>query len=156
VRRTSRSAQGAKAGERIGPPGRHDLADMTGDMDPEAYRRAARRVADWVADYLRDIELYPVLSPAQPGSVRHALPPAPPAAGEPLESVFSDLDDVLLPATTHWQSPGFMAYFASSGSGPGILGETIAAALNVNAMLWRTAPAATELGLMSPRSRLLT
>ena len=102
-------------------------------------------MADWVADYLRDIELYPVLSTAEPGSVRHALPPAPPAAGEPLESVFSDLDDVLLPATTHWQSPGFMAYFASSGSGPGILGETIAAALNVNAMLWRTAPAATEL-----------
>jgi aromatic-L-amino-acid/L-tryptophan decarboxylase len=117
----------------------------TGDMDPEAYRRAARRVADWVADYLRDIELYPVLSPAQPGSVRQALPPVPPAAGEPLESMLSDLDDVLLPATTHWQSPGFMAYFASSGSGPGILGETIAAALNVNAMLWRTAPAATEL-----------
>src|ERR1700680_3108075 len=117
----------------------------TGDMDPEAYRRAARRVADWVADYLRDIELYPVLSPAQPGSVRQALPPAPPAAGEPLESVLSDLDDVLLPATTHWQSPGFMAYFASSGSGPGILGEPTAAALNVNAMLWRTAPAATDL-----------
>jgi aromatic-L-amino-acid/L-tryptophan decarboxylase len=130
---------------------RQDLADMTdeplstGDMDPEAYRRAARRVADWVADYLRDVELYPVLSPAQPGSVRRALPSAPPASGEQFESVLSDLDQVMLPATTHWQSPGFMAYFASSGSGPGILGETIAAALNVNAMLWRTAPAATEL-----------
>jgi aromatic-L-amino-acid/L-tryptophan decarboxylase len=114
-------------------------------MGPEEYRRAARRVADWVADYLRDIELYPVLSPTQPGSVRRSLPPAPPSAGEPIEAVMSDLDEVLLPATTHWQSPGFLAYFASSGSGPGILGETLAAAFNVNAMLWRTAPAATEL-----------
>jgi aromatic-L-amino-acid/L-tryptophan decarboxylase len=118
---------------------------MAGDMDPEVYRREARRVADWVADYLRDIELYPVLSPTQPGGVRAALPVSPPSAGEPFESVLSDLDQVLLPATTHWQSPGFMAYFASTGSGPGILGESIAAALNVNAMLWRTAPAATEL-----------
>jgi len=118
---------------------------MVGDIDPEEYRREARRVADWVADYLRDIELYPVLSPTQPGNVRRALAATPPASGEPFESVLSDLDQVLLPATTHWQSPGFMAYFASSGSGPGILGETIAAAMNVNAMLWRTAPAATEL-----------
>jgi aromatic-L-amino-acid/L-tryptophan decarboxylase len=117
----------------------------TGDMDPEEYRRAARRVADWVADYLRDIELYPVLSPTQPGDVRRALPSLPPSTGEPLEAVLSDLDEVLLPATTHWQSPGFLAYFASSGSGSGILGETLAAAFNVNAMLWRTAPAATEL-----------
>jgi aromatic-L-amino-acid/L-tryptophan decarboxylase len=117
----------------------------TAYMDPEAYRRGARRVADWVADYLRDIELYPVLSPTEPGAVRHALPASPPAGGEPLEAILSDLDEILLPATTHWQSPGFMAYFASSASSPGILGETIAAALNVNAMLWRTAPAATEL-----------
>jgi aromatic-L-amino-acid/L-tryptophan decarboxylase len=117
----------------------------TGDMDPEAYRRGARRVSDWIADYLRDVELYPVLSPTDPGAVRRALPASPPEEGEPLEAVLSDLDEILLPATTHWQSPGFMAYFASSGSSPGILGETIAAALNVNAMLWRTAPAATEL-----------
>jgi aromatic-L-amino-acid decarboxylase len=114
-------------------------------MDPEEYRRAARRLADWIADYLRDVELYPVLSPTEPGSVRAALASTPPSSGEPLETVLSDLDQVLLPATTHWQSPGFMAYFASSGSAPGILGETLAAALNVNAMLWRTAPAATEL-----------
>jgi aromatic-L-amino-acid/L-tryptophan decarboxylase len=117
----------------------------TGDMDPEAYRRDARRVVDWTADYLRDVELYPVLSPSQPGEVRRGLPPAPPAAGEPIESVLADVDRLLMPATTHWQSPGFMAYFASSGSAPGILGEILAAGFNVNAMLWRTAPAATEL-----------
>jgi aromatic-L-amino-acid decarboxylase len=117
----------------------------TGDMDLEAFRHDARRVADWVADYLRDVELFPVLSAAAPGDVRHGLPARPPSSGEPLDAVLRDLDELLLPATTHWQSPGFMAYFASSGSGPGILGETLAAALNVNAMLWRTAPAATEL-----------
>ena len=70
---------------------------------------------------------------------------APPPNGEPIEAVLADVEELLIPATTHWQSPGFMAYFASSGSGPGILGETLAAAFNVNAMLWRTAPAATEL-----------
>jgi aromatic-L-amino-acid decarboxylase len=120
-------------------------ATHTGDMDPEAYREAAHRVADWTADYLRDVERHPVLSPVAPGSVRRRLPETPPQAGEPLDAVLADVDELLIPATTHWQSPGFMAYFASSGSGPGILGETMAAAFNVNAMLWRTAPAATEL-----------
>jgi aromatic-L-amino-acid/L-tryptophan decarboxylase len=120
-------------------------ARPTGDMDPEAYRHAAHRVADWSADYLRDVERFPVLSPTQPGTVRRALPAAPPENGEPIEAMLADVEELLIPATTHWQSPGFMAYFASSGSGPGILGETLAAAFNVNAMLWRTAPAATEL-----------
>jgi len=116
-----------------------------GDMDPESYRRDARRVVDWTADYLRDVELYPVLSGARPGAVRMELPAAPPAAGESIEAVLDDVQRVLMPATTHWQSPGFMAYFASSGSPPGILGELLTAAMNVNAMLWRTGPAATEL-----------
>ena len=120
-------------------------ARPSGDMDPDAYRDAAHRVADWTADYLRDVERFPVLSPAQPGSVRRGLPPTPPTAGESVESMLADIEELILPATTHWQSPGFMAYFASTGSGPGILGETLAAAMNVNAMLWRTAPAATEL-----------
>jgi aromatic-L-amino-acid decarboxylase len=123
----------------------HSDSRLTGDMDPETYRRAARRVADWSADYLRDVELFPVLSPAAPGSVRRGLPTSPPTSGEALEAVLGDIEELLLPATTHWQSPGFMAYFASSGSAPGILGETLAATFNVNAMLWRTAPAATEL-----------
>jgi aromatic-L-amino-acid decarboxylase len=117
----------------------------TGHMDPEAYRHAARRVADWTADYLRDVEHFPVLSPAAPGSVRRALPASPPPHAEPLDAMIADIEQLLIPATTHWQSPGFMAYFASTGSAPGILGETLAAAFNVNAMLWRTAPAATEL-----------
>jgi aromatic-L-amino-acid decarboxylase len=117
----------------------------TGDMDPEEYRRAARQIADWTADYLRDVERFPVLSPAAPGSVRSGLPASPPQHAEALDAILSDIEQLLIPATTHWQSPGFMAYFASTGSAPGILGETLAAAFNVNAMLWRTAPAATEL-----------
>jgi aromatic-L-amino-acid/L-tryptophan decarboxylase len=120
-------------------------ARPAGDMDPEEYRHAAYRVADWTADYLRDVERFPVLSPTRPGAVRRGLPVSPPRNGEPIERVLADVEELLIPATTHWQSPGFMAYFASSGSGPGILGETLAAAFNVNAMLWRTAPAATEL-----------
>jgi aromatic-L-amino-acid decarboxylase len=123
--------------------------DPGGDMDPEAYREAAHRVADWTADYLRDVEQYPVLSPAEPGTVRKALAGSPPEHGESMDAMLQDIDDVLIPATTHWQSPGFMAYFASSGSAPGILGETLAATFNVNAMLWRTAPAATELEQVS-------
>src|ERR1017187_10889524 len=120
-------------------------APPAGDMDPEVYRQAAPQVADWTADYLRDVERLPVLSPVEPGTVRSALPASPPGTGESISTVLADIDRLLIPATTHWQSPGFMAYFASSGSGPGILGETLASALNVNAMLWRTAPAATEL-----------
>lgn len=120
-------------------------APPAGDMDPEVYRQAAHQVADWTADYLRDVERLPVLSPVEPGTVRNALPASPPGTGESISTVLADIDRLLIPATTHWQSPGFMAYFASSGSGPGILGETVASALNVNAMLWRTAPAATEL-----------
>jgi aromatic-L-amino-acid decarboxylase len=120
-------------------------ARSMGDMDPEAYRQAAHQVADWTADYLRDVERLPVLSPAPPGTVRSGLPASPPRSGEAISAMLADIEELLVPATTHWQSPGFMAYFASSGSGPGILGETLAAAFNVNAMLWRTAPAATEL-----------
>ncbi len=107
--------------------------------------RPLTEFADWTADYLRDVERFPVLSPVSPGATRRTLPVSPPARGEPIEAVLADVEELLIPATTHWQAPGFMAYFASSGSGPGILGETLAAAFNVNAMLWRTAPAATEL-----------
>lgn len=141
----------AREAARASRSGDHMTGDIdtrardTGDMDPEAYRQAARRVADWTADYLRDIEGFPVLSQATPGSVRSALPGSPPTQSEPIDAVLADVDALLVPATTHWQSPGFMAYFASTGSAPGILGETLAAAFNVNAMLWRTAPAATEL-----------
>ena len=117
----------------------------TGDMVPEDFRTYAHQVVDWMADYLENIEAYPVLAQTTPGDIRHWLPEAPPRQPEPLESMLVDLDRVIMPGITHWNSPGFLAYFSITGSGPGILGEMLTAALNVNAMLWRTSPAATEL-----------
>ena len=114
-------------------------------MDPEAFRREAHRLADWIADYLASPERYPVLSRARPGDVRAALPSAAPDTGEDFERIFTDFERIILPGITHWNHPGFFAYFAISGSGPGVLGEFLCAALNVQAMLWRTSPAATEL-----------
>jgi aromatic-L-amino-acid decarboxylase len=116
-----------------------------GDMDPEAFRREAHRVVDWLADYLARPEAYPVLSRMQPGDVRDALPAHAPGAGEPFDRIFADFDRIIVPGLTHWNHPGFFAYFATTASGPGILAEMLAAGLNVQAMLWRTSPAATEL-----------
>lgn len=116
-----------------------------GDMDPEEFRRHAHRVADWIADYLGDSGKYPVLARVAPGDITSALPREAPSDSEPFERVFADFERVLLPGITHWNHPGFFAYFAITGSAPGILAEFLSAALNVQAMLWRTSPAATEL-----------
>ena len=116
-----------------------------GDMDPEAFRREAHRIADWIADYFAAPERYPVLAQVRPGEIRDALPDAAPEQGEPFDRIFADFERIIVPGITHWNHPGFFAYFAISGSGPGVLGEFLAAALNVQAMLWRTSPAATEL-----------
>jgi aromatic-L-amino-acid decarboxylase len=109
------------------------------------FRRDGVAAVEWVARYLEEIGDLPVLAPVEPGDVRAQLPAEPPERGEPFEAVLRDLDRVIVPATTHWNHPRFFAYFAISGSEPGILAELLAAAFNVNAMLWRTGPAATEL-----------
>ena len=114
-------------------------------MDPEAFRREAHRLADWIADYLADPARYPVLSTVAPGDVRRRLPDHAPAQGESFDAIFADFEKIILPGITHWNHPGFFAYFAITGSGPGILGEFLSAALNQQAMLWRTSPSATEL-----------
>jgi aromatic-L-amino-acid decarboxylase len=116
-----------------------------GDMDPEAFRREAHRIADWIADYFAAPERYPVLSRVRPGEIRAALPAAAPETGESFDAIFDDFERIVMPGITHWNHPGFFAYFAISGSAPGVLAEFLAAALNVQAMLWRTSPAATEL-----------
>ncbi|MGH9372393.1 MAG: pyridoxal phosphate-dependent decarboxylase family protein [Vicinamibacterales bacterium] len=116
-----------------------------GDMDPEAFRREAHRIADWIADYLANPERYPVLSAVRPGAIRDALPRSAPEQGESFDDIFADFERILLPGITHWNHPNFYAYFAISGSAPGVLAEFLSAALNVQAMLWRTSPAATEL-----------
>jgi aromatic-L-amino-acid decarboxylase len=118
---------------------------MSADMDPEAFRREAHRLADWIADYLADPARYPVLARVRPGDVRAALPDAAPAHGVSFDAILDDFEQIIVPGITHWNHPGFFAYFAITGSGPGILAEFLSAALNVQAMLWRTSPAATEL-----------
>jgi aromatic-L-amino-acid/L-tryptophan decarboxylase len=118
---------------------------MPGDLPSDEFRSAMHRVADLVADYLESVGDRPVLPAVSPGEVRQVLPASPPEEPEPVETILDDYLRVIEPNLTHWNHPGFFAYFAISGSGPGILGETLAAALNVNAMLWRTSPAATEL-----------
>jgi aromatic-L-amino-acid/L-tryptophan decarboxylase len=118
---------------------------VLGDMDPEAFRREAHRVADWIADYLAGSGRYPVLARVAPGAITASLPSHAPQHGESFDAIFADFERVLIPGITHWNHPGFFAYFAITGSGAGILAEFLSAALNVQAMLWRTSPAATEL-----------
>src|SRR5262245_21282060 len=114
-------------------------------MSAEDFRAAAHAVVDLMADYLETLETRPVLPPIEPGSLRPLFPAAAPEDPEPLEAILADYRELVEPNATHWQHPGFMAYFASSASGPGILGEMLAAALNQNPMLWRTSPIGTEL-----------
>ena len=122
-----------------------DLAPPLGDMDPEVFRREGHRIVDWLADYFAAPERFPVLSRAEPGDLVRALPSHAPEAGEPFDAIFRDFETRIVPGITHWNHPGFFAYFSITGSGPGVLAEMLSAGLNVQAMLWRTSPAATEL-----------
>ena len=114
-------------------------------MPTEDFRAHARDVVEWIATYLDDVGQLPVLAQIQPGDVRASLPLEPPEEGEAFDRLLEDFRDLILPGITHWNHPSFFAYFANTGSGPGILGEMLASALNVNAMVWRSCPAATEL-----------
>lgn len=119
--------------------------ESLGDMSPDDFRRYGHQIVDWITDYLSHPERYPVLSRNEPGAVKGALPSTAPEYGDAMEAMLADLDRIIVPGITHWNHPGFFAYFAISGSAPGILGEFLSAAFNVNAMLWRTSPSATEL-----------
>ena len=114
-------------------------------MSPEEFRRQGHAVVDWIADYQSRIESFPVLSRVQPGEIRAKLPPNPPAQGEAFDQILADLERVILPGITHWQSPNFYAYFPANASGPGILGDLLSSGLGVQGMLWSTSPACTEL-----------
>ncbi len=115
------------------------------DMDPETFRRCGYQVVDWIAGYLSHIDEYPVLSRVAPGDVKGRLPACPPEQPEAMSRILEDFEQVIIPGITHWNHPSFFAYFGITGSAPGILGELLSAALNVNGMLWKTSPAATEL-----------
>jgi len=113
--------------------------------DIEQFRKHGHQLIDWIADYYNHPENYPVLSQLQPGDIQKQIPSSPPQQAESIEQIFKDTEDIIVPGMTHWNHPGFMAYFSVSGSPTGLLGELMAAAFNVNAMLWKTSPAATEL-----------
>jgi aromatic-L-amino-acid decarboxylase len=114
-------------------------------MDGAAFREAAHVVADVIADYIENVERYAVFPPVEPGSLRPLFPTAPPEGAEAIDAILADYDRLVVPNATHWQHPGFMAYFATTASGPGILGEMLTAALGQNPMLWRTSPIGSEL-----------
>jgi len=114
-------------------------------MSIEEFRRNGRAVIDWIADYYERIESFPVLSQVQPGEIRAALPRGAPMDGEPFESVLSDIEKLILPGITHWQSPNFFAFFPCNASAPAILGDLLSSGLGIQGMLWATSPAATEL-----------
>ncbi len=125
-------------------PPRDDASDAR-DTDPEAFRAAAHVVVDVMADYLANVESFPVLPRVEPGSIVPLFPTEPPEDGEPIERILDDYRRLVEPNATHWQHPGFMAYFPTSASAPGILGEMLTAAIAQNLFLWRTSPIGTEL-----------
>jgi len=110
-----------------------------------SFREDGEAALDWAARYLEEVGERPVLARVEPGELRARLPREPPEAAEPFAAVLADLDEVLMPGLTHWQSPRFFAYFATTGSEPGILAEFLAATLNQVGILWRTSPALQEL-----------
>ena len=114
-------------------------------MTPEEFRRHGRAVIDWIADYYSRIEQYPVLSRAEPGQIRVSLPAHPPSSGESFDAILNDIERLIVPGITHWQSPNFFAFFPSNTSGPSILGDLLSSGLGVQGMLWATSPACTEL-----------
>ena len=119
--------------------------DGAAHMTPDEFRRCGQALIERIARYMEEIESYPVLSRAEPGSIRERLPRDAPEHGEPFADVLRDVDETILPGLTHWQSPNFFAYFPANASGPSILGDLLSAGLGVQGMLWATSPACTEL-----------
>lgn len=114
-------------------------------MSPEEFRKQGKLMIDWIADYYENIEKYPVLSQVQPGDIKTKLPQSAPTESEPMEQIMADVNSILMPGITHWQSPNFFAYFPANASGPSILGDLLSSGLGVQGMLWATSPACTEL-----------
>lgn len=115
------------------------------DISPEEFRLLGHQVIDWAADYLKNIEDYPVLSQVKPGDIEKELPNKAPITGEDIQTILKDFDDKILKGVTHWNHPGFMAYFNSTASAPGILAEILISTMNINGMLWKSSPSTTEL-----------
>ena len=114
-------------------------------MQPDEFRRHAHALVDWMADYLRDVGTLPITPAAVPGDIRRQVPDTPPLDGEPFEALFDDFRRIIVPGMTHWNHPGWFAYFPCNNSPPSILGEMLTAAIGAQGMSWATSPAATEL-----------
>ncbi len=114
-------------------------------MSADDFRTFGHAMVDWIADYHEHIESRPVMAQVKPGDIRAMLPATPPQTGEPFVEIMADVDRIIMPGVTHWQSPNFFAYFPANASGPAILGELLSAGLGVQGMLWVTSPACTEL-----------
>lgn len=114
-------------------------------MSPEEFRKQGKQMIDWIADYYENVEKYPVLSQVKPGEIKNQLPATAPAESETMEQIMADVNSIIMPGITHWQSPGFFAYFPSNSSGPSVLGDLLSSGLGVQGMLWATSPACTEL-----------
>ncbi len=123
----------------------NNTAARTGDMPAEEFKKYGYKLIDWIAEYLTGVQSMPVLSNVKPGDIKNMLPQHPPERSESMENILQDINRVIMPGITHWNHPGFMAYFNSTSSGPGILAELLSAGLNVNGMLWKTSPSSTEL-----------
>ncbi len=114
-------------------------------MSSEEFRKHGKEVIDWIADYYEKIESLPVLSKVKPGEIRNSLPQAPPQQGDSFKEILKDVNDLIMPGITHWQSPNFFAYFPANTSGPSILGDLLSSGIGVQGMIWQTSPACTEL-----------
>jgi aromatic-L-amino-acid decarboxylase len=114
-------------------------------MTPDEFRRHGHAMIDWIADYQSRVESFPVLSQVKPGEIRASLPSSAPSQAEPFSALLDDVERLILPGITHWQSPNWFGYFPCNASGPGILGDLLSSGLGVQGMLWSTSPACTEL-----------
>jgi aromatic-L-amino-acid decarboxylase len=117
---------------------------MSFHMTPDEFRKQGHAAIEWVARYMEEVEKYPVLSKVKPGDIRAQLPASPPEEGESLDALLRDMDRIVMPGITHWQSPDFFAYFPANTSGPSIIGDLLCAGLNVQGMMWINSPALTE------------
>src|SRR5262245_66292710 len=113
-------------------------------LRPDELRKWGHQVVDWVAGYWEGIEDHPVVPPVRPGEVGSWLPSAAPERPEPFADVLADLDRIVVPGTTHWQHPGFHAYFPANTSGPAVLADLVSTGLGTQGMPWQTGPACTE------------
>lgn len=121
------------------------MNQTTYHMSSEEFRKQGKEMIDWIADYYENVDKYPVLSQVKPGDIAQQLPPSAPLESEPMSQIMQDVNSILMPGITHWQSPNFFAYFPANTSGPSILGDLLSSGLGVQGMLWATSPACTEL-----------